>query len=236
MIRYALTQNGMNPDADEFIAVVTNSQKINIHDIIDFMVAEGTGLTRPQALAYFEKLEQTIKYFIKEGATINTSLFKTRTTISGVFQNERDVFNPSRHQVHVRMSAGSHLNQLESRLSVRKVSRPAHIPQPMIFLDMPTQSENERIIPGNIAYITGYNLKLNPEDVQQGVFFLPIDRPKEEIRVEVYYKVKPSELMFQVPSLSFGNYTVKVKAIMKNHKSVRKGELPFVLKSVNLEI
>jgi len=29
------------------------------------MVAEGTGLTRPQALAYFEKLVQSFEHFIE---------------------------------------------------------------------------------------------------------------------------------------------------------------------------
>ena len=31
----------------------------NMNDVIDVMIADGIGLTRPQALAYFEKLTQT---------------------------------------------------------------------------------------------------------------------------------------------------------------------------------
>ena len=226
----------MNPGANECLAVVAGSLKININDILDYMVAEGTGLTKPQALAYFEKLEQTIEHFIGVGATINTPLFKTRTTISGVFQNKKDEFSPDRHRVHVRMTAGIRLKQLESELSVRKVSRPANIPEPIDFLDMPTQLENERIIPGNIAHIRGYDLKLNPEDLRQGVFFVPVDRPKEEIRVNTYYKIKPSELMFLVPPMPSGSYTVLVREIMRNHKSIRKGELPYVLQCLAREM
>ena len=225
----------MNPDANECIAIVAGNLRININDILDYMVAEGTGLTKPQALAYFEKLEQTIEHFIREGATINTPLFKTRTTISGVFQNKKDAFSPDRHQVHVRMTVGVRLRQLESELSVRKVSRPANIPEPVDFLDMLTQSENERITPGNIAHIKGYNLRLNPEDPCQGVFFVPVGPPKEEIRVNTYYKIKPSELLLLVPPLPPGNYIVVVREIMRNHKSVRKGELPYVLQCVNRE-
>ncbi len=236
MIRYALTENGMNPDSDEYIAVVTNSRKVDINDIIDVMVSEGTGLTRPQALAYFEKLTQTVEYFIKEGATISTPLFRTRTSISGVFKNEKDAFTRSRHQVHVRMSAGVRLSKVESRLPVKKVSLSTHSPRPMFFLDMQTELKNEQIIPGNMAHLTGRHLKLDPEDPSQGIFFIPVDRPKDEIRVSAYYKIKPSEILFLVPSLSSGNYTIIVRVLMKNHKSVREGELPVVLQCAVPEI
>jgi len=236
MIQYALSKNGMNLNADEYLAVVISSKKVDINDIIDFMVAEGTGLTRPQAMAYFEKLEQTIEYFVKEGATITTPLFRTRTFISGMFRNEQDTFDASRHQVNVRLSAGTRLNQLESQLAIKKISRQTVVPQPKVFLDMQAQLKNEKIIPGHIACITGRYLKLNPEDPFQGVFFIPVNRPKKEIRVNVYYKSQPSELLFQVPTMPSGRYTVVVKAVLRHHKSIRQGKLPVVLQCMDTEL
>jgi len=71
MIRYSLTKNTMNRDSNEYIATVNQLEKTDLNQIIDYMVEEGTGLTRPQALAYFEKLVQSFEHFIEiKGGTL----------------------------------------------------------------------------------------------------------------------------------------------------------------------
>lgn len=85
--------------------------------------------------------------------------------------------------------------------------------------------------------------KLQVFNSLKGIFLLKVlqlcrfaERPKEEIRVNTYYTIKPSELLFLVPSLPSDGYTVVVREIMRNHKSVRKGELPYVLQCVDREV
>jgi hypothetical protein len=54
---------------------------ITFDDLLNIMVEEGSGLTRPQALAYFERLTQTVIRLLENGCTINTPLFKVRPTL-----------------------------------------------------------------------------------------------------------------------------------------------------------
>ena len=72
----------MNPETGGYIAKVKQWAKTDLDDIIDYMVAEGTGLTRPQALAYFEKLTQTVEHFIKLRGGVSTPLCRFQTTIN----------------------------------------------------------------------------------------------------------------------------------------------------------
>ena len=55
-----LMENKMTGDAHQCVALISGSEVKNMDDVIDSKVAEGTGLTRPQALAYFEKSRATI--------------------------------------------------------------------------------------------------------------------------------------------------------------------------------
>ena len=52
MINYSLVENVLAPNPNGYVAVVSSSETKDLNAVIDFMIAEGTGLTRPQALAY----------------------------------------------------------------------------------------------------------------------------------------------------------------------------------------
>ena len=67
MLKYSLTENVLASNPNGCVAVVSGSETKDLNAVIDYMIAEGTGLTRPQAMAYFEKLTQTIEYFVGQG-------------------------------------------------------------------------------------------------------------------------------------------------------------------------
>jgi len=113
MIRYSLTKDKMNPETGGYIAKVKQWEKTDIDDIMDYFVPEGTGLTRPQALAYFEKLMQSIEHFIEIRGSVTTPLFRIQTTISGVFRNKGDKFDPKRHHINLRIVPGTRLENME---------------------------------------------------------------------------------------------------------------------------
>jgi hypothetical protein len=65
MVKYALRENTLGENSKGCIAVVSALGVASLEDIIGHMISEGTGLTRPQAMAYFEKLSQSVDYFIR---------------------------------------------------------------------------------------------------------------------------------------------------------------------------
>ena len=67
MLKYSLTENVLAPTPNGCIAAISGSETRTLDDVINYMIAEGTGLTRPQAMAYFDKLTQTIEYFVGQG-------------------------------------------------------------------------------------------------------------------------------------------------------------------------
>jgi hypothetical protein len=229
MLKYALVENAMAVDPNSCVAIVSSPESKNLDDVINFMVAEGTGLTRPQAMAYFEKLTQTLLYFVGQGHSVNTPLMRVRPTISGIFNNKSDSFDASRHQVNIRARAGSRLRDLETNIKLEKVKVSTQAPIPDTFTDALSGESNFFATSGGIGMLKGQMLKFDVDDLQQGIFFVPVNDPATEIRVESYSGIKPSEIHFQIPTLDPGDYYLAVKSVPKSGKGIKKGELETVI-------
>ena len=219
----------MADEPDDCIArVLTNGRK-SLNDVIDYMVAEGSGLTRPQALAYFEKLSQTVVHFSKEGYNVVTPLFRTKSSIVGIFKGKSDVYDPARHQINVNTTTGSRLRSIGSDMKTKKIRRNLTAPIPQTITDAADRGEDWLLTIGGIAMLKGYLLKFDLSDPRQGVFLASIDNPNQEIHVSLYSRIKPSEIHFQVPAIAPGEYILSVKAMIRDGKKIQKGELDHIL-------
>ena len=225
MVKYALKENTLGEDSKGCLAIVSALGVATLEDVTGHMIAEGTGLTRPQAMAYFEKLSQSVEYFIGLGFTVSTPLFRTRTTISGTFENKYDSFDSARHQINVKTISGVRMNKLEKGLSAVKTKLNRLSPSPEIFTDAGTVTDNGRITPAGVAVLRGSLLKFDPKDGEQGIFFVAADNPAEEIRVENYTTIRSNEVNFQIPALEPKDYILVVKSSYYGWSTVRKGEL-----------
>jgi len=225
MIRYSVIRNKMNSDSNECIATVNQWEKTDFNQIIDYMAGEGTGLTRPQALAYFEKLVQAFEHFITLKGGVSTPLCNVRTTITGVFRNKSDVFDPERHSINFRISPGPRLKSLQSQLKLIKEKPKVHAPDPDTFIDAASDTTNQFATPQSIATLLGSNLKFDSKDIAQGIFFVPENGAKANFRVNYYASIKTTEIHFLVPVLPPGDYTIVVQALMRRHTSITAGVL-----------
>jgi len=229
MLKYLLIENGMVADTKSCIALVSSPESKNLDDVISFMVSEGTGLTRPQALAYFEKLTQTIMYFVGQGHSVTTPLFRVRPTITGLFANKNDSFDASRHQINFRATAGLRLREQVPDIKLEKVKVSQQSPTPITFIDAFSGESNLTATSGGIGVLYGNLLRFDTNDVQQGVFFTPVDTSKNEVRADIYSGIKPSEIHFQIPNMQTGDYYLVVRALSRNGKVIRDGKLESVI-------
>ncbi len=225
MLKYALVENVLANDPNNCVAVVSSPEVKDLNDVIGFMIAEGTGLTRPQAMAYFEKLTQTIEYFVGQGHRVITPLIHVRPSIKGLFNNMEDHFDSSRHRINIKSASGLRLKELATKIKLEKVDIIQQIPMIKTFVDGTTGSINYSASAGGIGVVRGRLLKFDTSDIQQGVFFTPENDPSDETRVEVYTGIRPSEIHFQIPQLPEGNYMLAVKTLSRNGNDLIKGEL-----------
>jgi hypothetical protein len=225
MLKYCLIENPLLKDGKSFIALARSSKTVDLDQFMNDMVDEGTGLTKPQALAYFEKMIQLTVKYLQQGYFINTPLFRYRASISGVFDGKNDTFDPARHEIKLSSTAGSRIRNLNLTVDPNKVSVSKTSPQIFCFIDSATDESNTTGTSGGIAKIQGVNLKFDKTDLKQGIFFVSVANPETEVRASVYSGIRPSEIHISVPVLEAGEYKVVIRNMTANNKEMVSGTL-----------
>jgi hypothetical protein len=223
-INYALYPNHLTDNPNDHRAMVRHDKSLSKEDIIDIMISRGSTITKADALATLENYEAAIEHALSQGYRINTPLMNISLSISGIFRNHEDYFNPGRHQLHINCNCGLRLKNLPKKLRLKKVN--GYIPRPRIsrLMDVDSETKNELLTPGKIAIVRGYRLQTDPEDEQQGVFFVGPGRT--EIRVNKLIRNMPKELIFTIPdNLTANSYSLEIRAIMHSSSEIRVGRL-----------
>ena len=230
MLKYSLIENALTLNPNGFVATVTSPENKDLNDVINYMIAEGTGLTRPQALAYFEKLTQTVEYFVGQGHLVVTPLFRIRPVVRGVFTDPNDTFDSSRHKIHIRTISGQRLSELATKIKLEKVASTQLLPIVLAYTDGVSKDVNSSAVSDGVGVIKGKRLRFDPEDNRLGVFFVSANDPSTEIHTTMYSEIKPSSVYFKVPSLPAGDYKIVVRTLSNSGTDILQGDLKYKIR------
>ncbi len=228
MLKYILVENSMVAKPNKCVAVVSSPEVKSLNDVIDSMISEGSGLTRPQALAYFERLTQIIEQFVEQGHRVVTPLVRFHPHISGGFTDLEDSFDAARHQINIRAIAGTRLQKSPEKIKLEKINVSSQVPVPLLFIDGNSKKMNFAV-PEGIGILKGKRMKFDTSDHSSGIFFIPEEKPAIEIRADVYYDIKPSEIYFKTPLLLPGSYKIIVKTMNRKGNLIQTGQLKEII-------
>ena len=169
---------------------------------------------------YFAVIERALL----AGMNVKTPFAIYRSSIRGVFDSQQDRFDPARHRVLPRIRPGRRLYRVfreRARVARQRVVTPS--PQPLTFVDVTTGAEDSLLTPGGPGKVLGHDLAFDAADPNQGVFFVAGDR--SETRAELLIEEQGSKLVFVVPPLAAGDYTLEVRSTCNGAEKVRSGVL-----------
>jgi phosphoribosylaminoimidazole-succinocarboxamide synthase len=129
-LRYGLIPNHLTDDPNDYMGIVTDNDTVNVETLVQKMVGKGSTVTKAEALSVIEEFEYAVVEAIKNGNSVNTKLFKINPSVSGVFVDKHDGFDPARHAIRLNMNAGSRLTEAISDIDLKKVEITS--PQPVI--------------------------------------------------------------------------------------------------------
>jgi hypothetical protein len=176
--------------------------------VISEILRRGTLVTKTDAVAVLNAFEEVVVDIAKDGGTVNLPLFNTSFSISGVFENQMDSFDGSRHKLNLNLSKGVLLRDAEKEVKMEK--RLGAAPQPNILevKDALSGKVNESLTPNGVLQVWGNNLKIAGEDPEVGFWFVP--SAGSPIKAAVIVTNKPSNLIVVIPALPVGEYTLKI--------------------------
>lgn len=227
-IQYALLPNNLTDDPRDYMAKVYPVDTVDLDFVIDEMKDRGTTVGEADIRAVLTDYRDVITDLVAKGYWVTTSLVTFSTSVRGHFQGSKDLYNPGRHRLMVRAKVTKRL-QHTVRQRARLTKKGAKSLQPLLieYRDYASGTRDSTLTCGGLGRILGRRLKFDPDDPEQGIFFVATD--KSRTRVAHGAKNTPRELIFIVPDLPAGPYDVAVRAKVRGSAGVREGWLPRTL-------
>ena len=197
-LKYSLIENLLTEHPDDYNA---HPQEVSSHDlesIISQMLEKGSTVTRADILAVLNNFFEVAAGITAIGETINTDLFKTGLSISGVFDGAGDTFDKSRHSIRVNINAGKLLKEALAKIQVEKTTARESIPYVLEVKDSVSGSVNDQITSGGVLEITGSRLKVEGDNAANGVYLVAADGTKNKVPTLV--ENKPARLFVILPA------------------------------------
>ena len=213
MLKYALRENLLTPEPNDYMAQVTDRQSYNLEKIIDKMIERGSTLTKADITATMQIYTETICSLLEEGFQINTPLINTSMSISGVFDGATDSFDSSRHNVNINITPGTKLKEPLAKVKTQKVEAASTDPFITEVKDIVSGKVNESLTKGGILQAVGARLKFDNSDEAQGVFLVP--ETGSAVRCGVVAENKPARVMAMIPAdITAGTYYLEIRSKM----------------------
>jgi hypothetical protein len=223
-IDYVLQESNLSTHPDGYLAAVRPTRTADLEIVIDRILEQGSTVGRADVLSVLEGYYTAIESLLLDGKNVTTPNANYRLSITGLFDTSTDRFDPNKHQVVPRVSAGRRLRRTIKRRAraARKVAI-TPMPHPLEYTDLNSGAVNGLLSPGGLGRLLGYRLRFEASDPAQGIIFL--DPEGGETGVRVLATNTPRELVFLVPPLAPGSYKLEVRAGFCDNEDVRRGTL-----------
>jgi len=160
---------------------------------------------------------------VSSGCNVRLPIVNIRPSISGRFNSPIDNFDPTRHAVNVKVTAGEMLNSSITNLQVTRYDSVERAPSLKQFVNCFT-GNTTGYNAGFIGKVMGSELKFDQANTDEGLFFVNIESGAE-VKVLHFGKITNAELMFTLPVLTKGEYVMEVRKAYCSDKEIRKGAL-----------
>lgn len=222
-IDFMLYRNGTLSDPHLCTARVRPTSSANMEAIVDFMMQTAT-VSKPDVLGVLEGFFSAVEYMLLDGKNVVTPIAVFRSAIQGLFTDEQDSYDPSRHSVRATIAPGARLRRtMRLFAQVNKIHGVAPAPAPKRYHDVESGQDNSALTPGGQGRVLGLHLAFDAADPRQGVFFLAADGTAT--RAGRPARNMPGELIFVVPALAPGTYTLEVRSVLNGDGRLRAGKL-----------
>ncbi|MDR0768585.1 MAG: DUF4469 domain-containing protein [Dysgonamonadaceae bacterium] len=203
MIDYVLANNPLTKDTNDRLARVVNQITHTDSDLANELVERNIGISKPEAVALIEAINEIVLKWIKEGDAVTLTLGHYRATIPGTF---KDGEYPQKADCKI-VPSNEIIEAIKQAL-LRHVETRLQISIYYIH-DVQTNTSNEKITQGGVVKIAGHNIKVVGNNPAIGVEFISLkDGAIYKVQAGHIVTNKPSGLMIIAPKMPVGEQVV----------------------------
>jgi hypothetical protein len=211
-MRAKLYPNYLPKGEGTYIARTTNESSVTVEDICASMKNRG-GYD-----GSYEDAIQTVKHFLKEteyqladGFSVNMSLFTVYPNIGGTFTGEKEAHNHKKHPITFRFRTQNPLRDLRQSIEViieGIADTSGYIDE---FIDYDENAINTLYVPGSQFAIHGHKIKVDGNNPDIGMFFVPVDDPTKAVKVERIAENTSTKIIGIAPQTGFAKNRIEVR-------------------------
>lgn len=197
-------------DPNDFIASVLNAGKVDMDDIIDEIINDGTELNRETLRNVIGLFNKKAAKMVLSGYNVNTGLTYMRPIIKGVFYDK--TWNSEINSVYVAITQGIDLREAIAETSVEILGIQSDPIEIYSITDQMTKATDGTLTRGRNAEIKGSHLKVAGDDEVCGISFYHTQSQQTTKLAESDIVInEPSRLLIYVPTtLEQGEYELTV--------------------------
>lgn len=230
-IHYTLQRNMLTATNGDYVARVHPFRTVARAEVAEMIRDKGSSLTLADINGVLLLLVDVCAQAVASGSAVMLDEFVEFTpSIRGSFQGYEDGFDRSRHTLTVNATpTAAFKTNVVQRASVEKHEANDQSPSVTTVFDLATTSSDTTLSAGNIAEVSGYRLKFDPDREDEGVFLVAEDG-SDTHRVAFVHHNKPRKVIFLVPQgLSAATYYIEVRARSNPNAKMRTGRLDVAL-------
>lgn len=227
-VRYILQKNNLTGKKGLYTAAVRKKDTFDIERIADRIIAQGSLLNRSQIISFIESIEKVALSLLLDGFGVKLgSLVEFLPKIKGDFASLADNFEAHRHKADIAAIPGRSFRKAfaaKAEFERQQSQKPA--PHLLQFTDVASGLTDTITTVGSIGSIKGHRLKFDKSVADEGIFFVPRNDLLPVVKVTTTQKNRPSELVFQIPSLCQSSlYILEVRSRLTSDGELRTGRL-----------
>lgn len=232
-IKYRVYKNPVSKK-ENYTAKIISNDFYDKDKLIERMANSGTSLTKADIIAVFELASSTVERILKEGNSVSIGgMVNLKLKVKGNFNSLTDNFDSERHSITLQPEISKDFRKItEKQFQMVKETKEPPYPGFERFEDIKTNSVNSRISPDGIGVIYGKNLKFDTQKDDEGLYLIN-ESTKNSIKVVSFQKITDKTIVFQIPHLENGIYTMEIITRVRKGKAIRRNKTSFKLSNEN---
>ena len=200
-IRIKLYPNYLPKVEGSYIARTNNEKTLTIEDVCTAMKTRGgfTG-SYETLLENVRQYYDEVAYQLCDGYAVSNGYYNVYPNIGGTFNSVNEVHDHKKHPISFRFGTRRKLRKLIENIAVEVDGIADNAGYIDSFTDFEEESVNSLFLPGNQFAIHGHKIKLDGNDPEVGLYFVPVDDPSKAVKVTRLAENSPSRITGIAPN------------------------------------
>lgn len=200
---------------EDYVAKVTTIRSMTVQDLAREIARERTEYRTDTIVNIANLIDEKIRQSVCLGNTVVTGSALYSPSITGVFIGKDGVYDPDVNSCVVNISPSKEMREEVAKVKPQFTGYVLDLGGARIALvkDTTTGKTDGTITPGGIVEVTGTKIKcVNSDGSGLGkIAFVNVETGDEAATVDSLAINNPSRLMFIVPALEEGSYTLRIE-------------------------